>query len=206
MRNAWSQIDVQLKRRHDLIPNIVASIKGYMVHERGLFDTIVRAREKAVAAGSNVPARAAAEAVLDRSLHSIFALAESTPELKASTNMLALQEELSSTENRIAFARQHYNDAVLAYNTALATVPSVFIARAFAFNLIPLRGLRRCGARTSDRQLLTSYCSAELGSRVLGRAACGSALMSAVRRSKQLPWLDRATSRLASAWPPSRGD
>ena len=130
VRNAWSQIDVQLKRRHDLIPNIVASIKGYMVHERGLFDTIVRAREKAVAAGSNVPARAAAEAVLDRSLHSIFALAESTPELKASANMLALQEELSSTENRIAFARQHYNDAVLAYNTALATVPSVFIARA----------------------------------------------------------------------------
>jgi LemA protein len=133
VRNAWSQIDVQLKRRHDLIPNIVASVKGYMAHERGLFETIVRAREKAVAAGSNVPARAAAEAVLDRSLHSIFALAESTPELKASANMLALQEELSSTENRIAFARQHYNDAVLAYNTALATVPSVFIARAFAF-------------------------------------------------------------------------
>ena len=113
--------------------NIVASIKGYMVHERGLFDTIVRAREKAVAAGAAVAARAAAEAVLDRSLHSIFALAESTPELKASANMLALQEELSSTENRIAFARQHYNDAVLTYNTALATVPSVFIARAFAF-------------------------------------------------------------------------
>lgn len=80
-----------------------------------------------------MPARAAAEAVLDRSLHSLFALAESTPQLQASVNMLALQEELSSTENRIAFARQHYNDAVLAYNTALSTVPSVFIARAFAF-------------------------------------------------------------------------
>ncbi|GEO41570.1 LemA family protein [Skermanella aerolata] len=133
VRNAWSQIDVQLKRRHDLIPNIVASVKGYMAHERGLFETITRAREKAVAAGSNVPARAAAEAVLDRSLHSLFALAESTPQLQASVNMLALQEELSSTENRIAFARQHYNDAVLAYNTALSTVPSVFIARAFAF-------------------------------------------------------------------------
>lgn len=133
VRNAWSQIDVQLKRRHDLIPNIVSSVKGYMAHERGLFETIARAREKAVAAGSDVPARAAAEAALDRSLHSLFALAESTPQLQASANMLALQEELSSTENRIAFARQHYNDAVLAYNTALSTVPSVFIASAFAF-------------------------------------------------------------------------
>src|SRR3954462_14016113 len=84
VRNAWSQIDVQLKRRHDLIPNIVSSVKGYMAHERGLFETIIRAREKAVAAGSNVPARAAAEAVLDRSLHSLFVLAESTPQLQAS--------------------------------------------------------------------------------------------------------------------------
>ncbi|EWY38991.1 hypothetical protein N825_08295 [Skermanella stibiiresistens SB22] len=133
VRNAWSQIDVQLKRRYDLIPNLVSSVKGYMAHERGIFDTIVSARDRAAAAGSNVPARAAAEEALGRSLHSLFALAESTPELRASTNMLALQEELGSTENRIAFARQHYNDAVLAYNTALETVPSVFVARAFAF-------------------------------------------------------------------------
>ncbi|HEY0522411.1 MAG TPA: LemA family protein [Stellaceae bacterium] len=133
VRNGWAQIDVQLKRRHDLIPNLVASVKGYMAHERGLFDRIAQARSAAIAAGSDVPRRAAAEAELTAGLRSLFAVAEAYPDLKASTNMLALQEELSSTENRIAFARQFFNDAVLAYNTARETFPSSLIATLFGF-------------------------------------------------------------------------
>jgi LemA protein len=131
--NAWSQIDVQLRRRHELVPNLVAAVKGYMTHERAVFEAVTRAREAALRAGDDVPARTAAEAELGRALRGLVAIAESTPELRASGNMLAFQEELSSTENRIALARQHYNDAVLDYNTALETVPSVFVARAFAF-------------------------------------------------------------------------
>jgi LemA protein len=138
VRNAWAQIDVQLKRRHELIPNLVESVKGYMAHERGVIEAIVRARQQAIAAGSDVPARAEAENALTRSMRSLVALAEAIPQLRANENMLSFQEELSSTENRIAFARQHYNDAVLDYNTALETVPSVFIARAFAFRPEPL--------------------------------------------------------------------
>jgi LemA protein len=147
VKNAWSQIDVQLKRRHDLIPNLVETVKGYMAHERGIFDTIASARQQAQAAGDNVAARAQAENALSQSLRSLFALAESNPQLRASETMAQLQEELASTENRIAFARQHYNDSVMAYNTRIATVPSNVISGAFGFREEPL-----FAADPSDRE------------------------------------------------------
>ena len=133
VRNAWSQIDVQLRRRHDLVPNLVESVKGYMAHERGVVDAIVEARKQAMAAGPDVAARADAENTLGRSLRSLFALTEAIPQLRANENMLSLQEELGSTENRIAFARQHYNDSVMQYNTALESVPSNIVAGIFGF-------------------------------------------------------------------------
>jgi LemA protein len=137
-RNGWSQIDVQLRRRHELIPNLVESVKGYMAHESGIIDAIARARQHAIAAGSDVGARASAETALGRSLRSFVVQAEAIPQLRASENMMALQEELSSTENRIAFARQHYNDSVMEYNTAIATVPGNLIAGTLAFHPEPL--------------------------------------------------------------------
>src|ERR1700760_823501 len=133
VRNGWSQIDVQLRRRHELIPNLVESVKGYMAHESGIIETIARARQQAITAGGNIEARAAAENNLSRSLRSFIVQAEAIPQLRASENMLSLQEELTSTENRIAFARQYYNDSVMAYNTAIATVPSNVFAGMFAF-------------------------------------------------------------------------
>lgn len=133
VRNAWSQIDVQLKRRHDLIPNLVNAVKGYLEHERGVLERVTQARADAVAAGDNVAARAPAENAVTQAVRSIFAVAESYPALRSNENMVALQEELSSTENRVAFARQHYNDAVLDYNNAVQTVPSNLVAGPFRF-------------------------------------------------------------------------
>lgn len=130
---AWAQIDVQLRRRHDLIPNLVAAVAGYMAHERQVLETLAKARAAAEAAGSDVAGRAIAEAALWQAMRPLIVQVEAMPELKASATMLALQEELASTENRISLARQHYNDCVLAYNTALATVPSGLVANAFAF-------------------------------------------------------------------------
>lgn len=132
--NAWSQIDVQLKRRHDLIPNLIGAVQGYMQHERGLLEQVTRARAAAIAAGNDVSARASAESALTQSMRSLFAVAEAYPTLKADQNMLALQEELSSTENRVSFARQHYNDSVTEYNSAQQTFPTVLFARAFGFS------------------------------------------------------------------------
>lgn len=138
VRNAWSQIDVQLKRRHDLVPNLVASVKGYLAHERDVLEAVTRARGAAVAAGNDVTARAEAENQLTRALRSLFAVSEAYPELKAGQNVLALQEELASTENRIAFARQFYNDAVMAFNVAVHRVPGNVIAGVFAFREEPM--------------------------------------------------------------------
>jgi LemA protein len=132
-QNAWSQIDVQLKRRHDLIPNLVNAVKGYMAHESGVLEAVTAARTQAIQAGGNVQERAAAENQLTGALRSVFAVAENYPQLRASENMLALQEELSSTENRIAFARQFYNDSVLGYNTARETFPRNLLAGMFGF-------------------------------------------------------------------------
>ncbi|MBK1660083.1 LemA family protein [Paracraurococcus ruber] len=133
VRNAWSQIDVQLLRRSDLIPDLVESVKGYMQHESGIFDRILAARTQATAAGGDVPARAAAEAALGRQVQGLLALAEAVPELRASDNMRALQEELATTENRIAFARQFFNDAVLDYNNRIQTLPGTLLAGPFGF-------------------------------------------------------------------------
>jgi len=129
-QNAWSQIDVQLKRRHDLIPNVVEAVKGYMTHERATLEAVVKARQAASAAQG--PAEAGvAEGLLGALLGRIFVLAEDYPDLKASTNFLALQEELVSTENRIGFARQAYNDAATRYNNARETFPAVLISGGF---------------------------------------------------------------------------
>jgi LemA protein len=127
-KEAWAQIDVQLKRRHDLIPNLVETAKGYMKHERETLEAVIQARNAAVAATQDPnqgPAQvAAAENMLTGVLRQFFALSEAYPDLKANTNMLQVQEELTSTENRIAFARQHYNDSVRRYNTKLEQIPT----------------------------------------------------------------------------------
>src|SRR3984893_14016578 len=131
-QNAYSQIDVQLKRRYDLIPNLVETVKGYASHEKETFENVVKARTAAMNA-TGVADKAAAENQLTGTLKTLFAVAEAYPELKANQNFLALQEELSATENRIGFSRQHYNDVVSQYNTALAHFPSNILAGMFAF-------------------------------------------------------------------------
>jgi LemA protein len=131
-QEAWSQIDVQLKRRYDLIPNLVETVKGYAAHEKETLDRVVRARQQAIAA-QGVRQQAEAENMLTGALRQLFALSEAYPNLKANENFLALQEELSSTENRISFSRQHYNDSAAVYNTAAQTFPSNVIAGMFAF-------------------------------------------------------------------------
>lgn len=130
VKNAWAQIDVQIKRRHDLVPNLIETVKGYMTHERQTLETIARARSGAVAAASsgNVAQIGTAEAQLAGALRGFYAVAENYPDLKANQNFMALQEELTSTENKIGFARQYYNDAVLKYNTACETIPSNIMA------------------------------------------------------------------------------
>ena len=135
--NAWAQIDVQLKRRHDLIPNIVETVKGYAKHERETFDAVVKARSAAVQA-SGVVAQAKAEGELSGVLSRLMAVAEAYPELKANQNFLSLQEELSSTENKIAFSRQAYNDQVMMYNTKIQMVPSNMVAGFGGFTAMDL--------------------------------------------------------------------
>ncbi|HUV37374.1 MAG TPA: LemA family protein [Patescibacteria group bacterium] len=130
--NGWAQIDVQLKRRYDLIPNLIETAKGYLKHEREVLENVTKARQQAINA-SGVKDQAQAENMLTSTLRSLFAVAENYPDLKANTNMLALQEELVSTENKISFARQHYNDTVMIYNTRTETVPSNIIAGMFGF-------------------------------------------------------------------------
>jgi LemA protein len=130
VRNAWSQIDVQLKRRHDLVPNLVETVKGYMQHEAGTLEAVTAARTAALRARG--PAEAGqAETALSSALGSLFAVAERYPDLKANQNFLALQEELSSTENRIGFARQAYSDAVTHYNNQREIFPNSLLASAF---------------------------------------------------------------------------
>ena len=132
LENAWAQIDVQLKRRCDLIPNLVETVKGYAAHERGTLEAVIQARNIAVAA-KGVADRAQAENVLSGALKSLFAVAEAYPNLKADQNFLALQEELTSTENKVAFARQFYNDSVMSYNTQIEVFPRNSIAGMFHF-------------------------------------------------------------------------
>jgi len=130
--NSWSQIDVQLKRRHDLIPNLVETAKGYMQHERGTFEAITKARSQAMGA-KTVAEAAKAEGVLGEALSKFMLVVENYPELKANQNFLAVQEELSSTENKISFARQNYNDQVLFFNNKTQMFPSNVVAGMFNF-------------------------------------------------------------------------
>ena len=131
---AFAQIEVQLKRRHDLIPNLVQAVKGYMTFEQDVLLKVTEARANAVAAGAQGPAQqAAAENMLTGALRSLFAVVENYPDLKASTNVMQLQEELTTTENQISFSRQHYNATVLDYNNAIQTIPAVLIAGPFGF-------------------------------------------------------------------------
>ena len=132
VRNAWSQIDVQLKRRHDLIPNLVETAKGYMKHERETLENITQARSKAIGADS-VGDKAKAEGELSGALNKFLLVVENYPDLKANQNFLSLQEELTSTENKIAFSRQAYNDQVLGYNTKVESFPAMMVANMFGF-------------------------------------------------------------------------
>jgi len=142
-KNAYSQIDVQLKRRYDLIPNLVETAKGYLKHEREVLESVIQARNQALDANRNAAVRPGepgpmqalmgAETVLSGAMGRLFALAESYPDLKANQTMSQLMEELTSTENKVSFARQAYNDAVMTYNTAREKFPNMFIANAFHF-------------------------------------------------------------------------
>ena len=145
VHESWSDIDVQLKRRYDLIPNLIEAVKGYMSHERGTLEAVITARnaaaaglKKAAADPSDpdaIKALAAADAGLTGTLGRLFALAEAYPDLKASQNMQQFQEELTSTENKVAFARQAFNDSVLSYNNACQSFPSNLVANNFGFKI-----------------------------------------------------------------------
>ena len=134
VQNGWSDIDVQLTRRHDLVPNLVESVRGYMTHERETLEAVTQARSQAVTlAGANLATRAVAEMALTGAVGNLFAVAERYPTLKASQQFLLLQEQLTSTENRIAYARQHYNECVRRYNTAQAEFPRNMVAGIMGF-------------------------------------------------------------------------
>ncbi len=133
VENAWAQIDVQLKRRADLIPNLVETVKGYVKHERGTLESVTKARTQFLNAKS-VAGKAAASNMLSETLKSLFAVAENYPDLKANQNFLQLQEELTGTENKIAYARQHYNDMVMVFNTKIQLFPNNLIANMLGFS------------------------------------------------------------------------
>ena len=133
VKNAWSQIDVQLKRRYDLIPNLVETVKGYAQHERGTLEAVIKARQQAINITDNVIDEAKAENMLSQTLRSLFAVSENYPDLKANQNFLALQEELTSTENKISFSRQFYNDSAMTYNNKTEVFPSNIVAGMFSF-------------------------------------------------------------------------
>ena len=133
MQGSWAQVDVQLKKRYDLVPNLVETVKGYAKHEREVFQNVTEARSRAIGAGT-VGDQAQAENLLTGALKSLFAVAEAYPELKANQNFLKLQEELAAIEDKIAYARQHFNDVVLAFNTLRQRFPEVMVANMFSFS------------------------------------------------------------------------
>jgi len=146
VRNAWSQIDVQLKRRYDLIPNLVETVKGYAAHEKEVLTRVTEARAAINQSGS-VSERAQAENMLSQTLKSLFAVVENYPQLKANQNFMRLQEELTTTENRISFARQHYNDQAMALNTKIEVFPSNLVAGMFHFSKEPFYEAEEVAAR-----------------------------------------------------------
>jgi LemA protein len=131
-KNSWAQIDVQLKRRHDLIPNLIETVRGYATHEQKTLENVIAARNQAVGA-ANVDDRIKAETALGGALSRLMMVSEQYPDLKANQNFLSLQEELTSTENKIGFSRQNYNDSVMQYNTKIETFPSNLVSGAFGF-------------------------------------------------------------------------
>jgi len=133
VENAWAQIDVQLKRRNDLIPNLIETVKGYAKHEKSVFEEVSKARTAMINAGGDVKASSKADNMLTGALKSVFAIAEAYPDLKANQNFLQLQEELSGTENKVSASRHYYNDMVMEYNTKRESVPSNLIASIFNF-------------------------------------------------------------------------
>lgn len=133
VQNAWSDVDVQLKRRHDLVPNLVETVRGYATHERQTLEAVTSARAQAIASGANIGTRAVAEMALTGAVGNLFAVAERYPALRAAQNFTLLQEQLNSTENRIAFARQFYNESVMQYNTGIATFPRNLVAGVMGF-------------------------------------------------------------------------
>jgi LemA protein len=147
VKNAWSQIDVQLKRRHDLIPNLVEAVKGYVTHERGTLEAVIKARQHAINATGSVEERAKAENALTQTLRSLLAVAEAYPDLKANQNFLTLQEELASTENKIGFSRQFYNDSAMQYKNRVEVFPSNIFASMFGFRPEPFFQLEAPGER-----------------------------------------------------------
>ena len=164
-KNAFAQIDVQLKRRYDLIPNIVETAKSYMKHERDTLDAVINARNQASTAGMAAAANPGdpdamrslmgAEAALTGTMGRLFALAEAYPDLKANQNMMQVTEELTSTENKVAFSRQAYNDAVMIYNTACETFPSVVIAGRFGFGQATLFEIEEASERAAPKVSFT---------------------------------------------------
>ena len=162
-RNAWAQIDVQLQRRHDLIPNLVETAKGYMAHEKDTLEKVIQARGNAVSAqksvnanpGEGVQQLARAEGALNGALANFFALSENYPDLKANQTMMALMEELTSTENKVGFARQAYNDAVMNYNTYREQFPSNLFAGMFNFKEAELFNVEEPEARKAAKVSFT---------------------------------------------------
>ena len=133
VKNSWAQIDVQLKRRNDLIPNLVNTVKGYMKHEKTTLENITKARSAILAAEGNIEETAKASNMLSSTLKSLFAVSENYPDLKANQNFMQLQEELTGTENKIAYARQHYNDVVMMFNTKIQSFPNNLFANMLNF-------------------------------------------------------------------------
>jgi LemA protein len=164
-KNAFAQIDVQLKRRYDLIPNLVETAKGYLAHERGTLEAVIAARNAAASANTGAAANpgdpaamkklAGAEGVLSGALGRLFMLSEAYPDLKANTTMLSLMEELTSTENKIAFSRQAYNDTVMIYNTQLEVFPSNIIAGIFIFKAAELLAIEKPEEREATKVSFT---------------------------------------------------
>ncbi len=152
VKEGWAQIDVQLKRRHDLIPNLVETVKGYMTHERTTLENVIKARSQAVQAkGGGVEGQIRAEQELSGALGRLMVVVEQYPDLKANQNFLSLQEELTSTENKIGFSRQHYNDTVREYNTRTQSFPSNVLAGMFNFKEEPFFELKEEAQREAPK-------------------------------------------------------
>ncbi len=151
VKNAWNAIDVQLKRRHDLIPNLIDAVKGYASHERQTLDSVIKARQEAIKSSGSIEAGEKAENALSTTLRSLLALSEAYPNLKANESFIALQTELTATENKIGFARQYYNDNVLRYNNRVQTFPGNIVAGTYSFRMEPFFQLEKAGKREAPQ-------------------------------------------------------